>query len=480
MITAKILDQSYITKKSPYRVMVVDADRKTYNLVKKYMQVEVKIDRASTADTALQMLGLQDYDIIILQLHLPLFSGLGLAERLKRLKPDLTLLPIAEKATDVEVKKIRALGYPAPMNIHSMKDEFEIICEEFIIGERRNRMIKKLKSELKNRYGFDRMLSVSEMVNDIYEKINKVANSRVPVLITGNSGTGKELVARMIHETGDRSQKPFLTVNCAAVPEGLLESQFFGHEKGSFTGAVNRVPGKFELAHNGTLFLDEIGEMSPVLQAKLLRVIEYGEFESVGGIEPIKVDVRLITATNRDLDAMVQEGKFRTDLLYRINVFPISLPSLAERIKDIGLLSYYFLRRSCLRNTRQVRYINSGAIRILQEYPWAGNIRELENAVERALILSENIRLTEADFPIQLEWKNKNVGTEMMSITGEKLTTQSIGIKPLKELEAEAISAALLSTEGNISIAAKHLGIGRTTLYNKIEEYNLSQFGTKN
>jgi len=479
MITAKILDQSYITKRHPYRVMVVDSERKTYNLVKKGFQVELKLDRASTADTALQMLGLQEYDLIILQLRLPLFSGLGLAERIKRLKPNITLLPISEKATDSELKKIRSLGYPEPMNIHKAKDEFEAICQEFIIAESRFRMIEKLKSELKSRYGFDRMLSVSKGVNSVYEKILKVASSRVPVLVTGESGTGKELVARMIHETGDRSKKPFLTVNCAAVPEGLLESQFFGHEKGSFTGASDRVPGKFELAHDGTLFLDEIGEMSPALQAKLLRVLEYGEFERVGGIEPINVEVRLITATNRDLELMVREGKFRADLLYRINVFSIKLPSLAERSKDIELLTYHFLRRACLRNNRQVRYIDSGSIRILQEYPWAGNIRELENAVERALILSENIRLTEADFPIQFEWSKKNSSAETVTNVQENLTQHSIGIKPLKELEAEAISAALLSTEGNISIAAKYLGIGRTTLYNKIEEYNLNQFGTK-
>lgn len=479
MNLTKILDQPYITKKHPYKVLIVDPERKTFDLSKKHFQADFLIERASTGDTALQMLGLQDYDLIIVQLHLPLFSGLELTEHLNKLKPDLTLLILADKINDSEQIKLRALGYREPLNYSRFKDELDSLYKEFIYAEHKFRLIEKIKSELKKRYGFDRMLSVSKPVSDVCEKILKVADSRVPVLVTGESGTGKELAARMIHNLSDHKDKPFLTVNCAAVPEGLLESQFFGHEKGSFTGATNRVLGKFELANTGTLFLDEIGEMSAALQAKLLRVLEYGEFERVGGSETIQVDIRLITATNRDLDAMVKEGKFRADLLYRINVFPIKLPSLSERIIDIEILSYHFLRLASLRNKRQVRYIDSGSIRILQEYPWPGNIRELENAVERALILSDRLSLKETDFPVQLEWHQKYGSTNSDPNEIAVSTQHRVGIKPLKMIEAEAISAALQTTEGNISIAAKHLGIGRTTLYNKMEEFDLNQFGIK-
>jgi transcriptional regulator with GAF, ATPase, and Fis domain len=282
----------------------------------------------------------------------------------------------------------------------------------------------------------------------------------------------------MVHQTAARANKPFVTINCAAVPEGLLESQFFGHEKGAFTGAVSRATGKFEQAHNGMLFLDEIGEMSPMLQAKLLRVIEYGEFERVGGEETIHVDVRLITATNRDLDQRVAEGNFRADLFYRINVFPIHLPPLRERYDDILLLTYHFLKQAVERNRRQVNVISDEATLLLQKYPWHGNVRELENSVERAVLLSDGIHLQPKDFPQQLEWLQTQEGKVAATTTPTVRIPISEGIRPLGEVEREAIIDALELTAWNIARAARELGISRNTLYRKIEEHGLETPGT--
>ncbi len=464
-----------VDRRKSYRLLVIDPSPQLTGKLTRELGDPVRIDRAATADTALQMLGLNKFDLMVLQLKLPLFSGLELARRVKKLQPDLAVLPIAQPKMGGEADEIYRLGYPPPVIYPDEEAELMDRCREYIQAAEWHRRINRLKHDLKRNYGFDEILSVTPEIQSVHERLMRVVESRVPVLITGESGTGKELVARMIHRTGERSRRPFITVNCAAVPEGLLESQFFGHEKGAFTGAESQTPGKFELADNGTLFLDEIGEMSPALQSKFLRVLEHGEFERVGGIKTMHVDVRMITATNRNLEEMVEEGTFRADLLYRINVFPIHLPSLRERDQDVTLLAYHFLKLADHRNNRQVHYITPEALELLNSYPWPGNIRELENGIERALLLSDGVRLKPDDFPQQIESRNRQSRQTARApqAADEDGRRQ---VRSLKEIEREAIQNALEVNSGNIALSARQLGISRNTLYRKIKELELRAY----
>ena len=466
---------SWFDHSNPYRILVVDPDRTAAQALSRELGAQVKIERAATADTALQMLGLAPFDLMVLQLRLPLFSGADLAQKLRKILPDLAVIPTAPAEAKPETSEVIKLGYPPPVTLPD--DETELIqrCREYLAAEDWYHQIDWLKMTLRKLYNYDQILSAAPEMAVVHERLTRIVNSKVPVLITGESGTGKELVARMIHTTGGLSRKPFIVVNCAAVPESLLESLFFGHEKGAFTGAVARSPGKFELAHTGTLFLDEIGEMSPALQAKLLRVLEYGEFERVGGSETLKVDVRLLTATNRDLEKRVTGGSFRADLFYRINVFPIHLPPLRERGEDIPLLAYYFLKNAGPRNKRQVRYIQTAALELLRRYPWPGNIRELENAVERALLLCDGIRLTPNDFPHIVDWCRSN-GVEVLPMDDapDSINVGDVNeMHTLREIEKEAIVKTLNACHGKIAEASRRLGISRNTLYRKIMEHEV-------
>lgn len=468
MSIASTLSGPFIDKRHPYHILVVDPNKRLADRIKNGFSADVRIDRTATIDSALQMIGLTNYSLLILQLKLPLFRGVELAHQLKKLKPNIPVLSVSPVGMEAEATEIYRLGYPPPVQFPGGEDELMVRCSEYISTEEWHRRIDRLRNELKKRFGFNEILSMNPEMEEVHEKLVRIVQSHVPVLITGESGTGKELVARMIYRTSDRFRRPFVVVNCAAVPESLLESQFFGHEKGAFTGAVSRMTGKFELANNGTLFLDEIGDMSTALQAKFLRVIEYGEFERVGGNETLKVDVRLITATNRDLEEMVDDNRFRMDLYYRINVFPVHLPPLRQRNEDVNLLAYHFLKKAGLHHNRQVRFITPEAIDVLQHYSWPGNIRELENAVERALLLSDGVRLKAEDFPHQHDWYRQHLEDETDEAPGS-----AEEIRPLKDVERDTIMRALEATKGNVSHAARKLGIGRGTLHNKIKEHKL-------
>jgi transcriptional regulator with PAS, ATPase and Fis domain len=295
-------------------------------------------------------------------------------------------------------------------------------------------------------------------MKQVIELTRVVANSNATVLVTGESGTGKELVARAIHSNSPRNKRSFVAVSCAALPESLLESELFGHEKGAFTGASTRRKGKIELAHNGTLFLDEIGEMSPNIQVHLLRVLEEREFTRVGGNELIKVDVRLVSATNRDLQAALRDNKFREDLYYRLNVVTIELPPLRERTEDILLLAEYFLKKFAIENMKKVTGFSKEVTEFLFKYPWPGNVRELENTIERAVILAQ-----------QEEIQLKDLLQKNSPLIAATPVNHS-----LKEIEIQHIRDVLKDTGGNYSHAAKMLGISRVTLYNKVKKYQLN------
>ncbi|MBP8605767.1 MAG: nif-specific transcriptional activator NifA [Phycisphaerae bacterium] len=321
---------------------------------------------------------------------------------------------------------------------------------------------ERLLRELKTRFNIHNMVGTSGAMQEVYRLIEQVANSNATVLIRGESGTGKDLVAHAIHYNSYRSAKPFIKVNCTALPENLLESELFGHEKGAFTGAVERKPGRFELAEGGTLFLDEIGDFSLHLQVKLLRVIQFKEYERVGGYETLKANVRIIVATNKNLEEEIKNGLFREDLYYRINVFPIYMPPLRERKNDVMLLADYFLEKYARENHKNITRISTPAIEMLTSYHWPGNVRELENCIERAVLLCNEDVIRSEHLPPSLQIAKKTVETGTYTLP-----------EKIEYLEREMIVDALKKTQGCQRHAARELGITERMLGYKIRKYNI-------
>ncbi|MBD3182779.1 AAA domain-containing protein, partial [Candidatus Poribacteria bacterium] len=319
-----------------------------------------------------------------------------------------------------------------------------------------------LKREADERY---QMIGESQVMQELVAKIRQVAPTNSRVLITGENGTGKELAARAIHRNSERKDKPFIQMNYAAIPQDLIESELFGHEKGAFTGAIKRTQGKFEQADGGTILLDEIGDMSLLTQAKVLRVLESGEFTRVGGGELINVDVRVIAATNKELDTEVKEGRFREDLFYRLNVIPINIPALRERTDDIPILADYFMNTFCRENGKRIKKIEPEAMKILQSYSWPGNVRELKNLVERLVIMAPSDTIKPSDLP--------------SSLTGDESISPDISSMTLKdarnEFERKFILDALDKHDWNVTETASQLGIERTNLYRKMRQHDIER-----
>jgi len=320
----------------------------------------------------------------------------------------------------------------------------------------------RLQEELKNRFRPSNIIGNSNAMQEVLNLIPRVAKSDTTVLIRGESGTGKELIAHAIHYNSNRANKPFIKVNCAALPETIIESELFGHEKGAFTGAIATRKGRFELAHGGTLFLDEIGDLSPATQIKLLRVLQDKEFERVGGVTTIKVDVRIIAATNRNLEQLIKENRFREDLYYRLNVFPIHIPPLRERKTDILLLADYFVEKYSRENHKNIRRISTPAIDMLMAYHWPGNVRELENCIERAVLLSNDDVIHGHHLPPTLQTAEAS-GTVIKSTLKETL----------ESVEKEMIMDALKSSRGNMAKAARTLGITERIMGLRVRKYGI-------
>ncbi len=321
---------------------------------------------------------------------------------------------------------------------------------------------ERLQADLVRKYNITNIIGNSKAMHEVYANIARVAKSNATVLIRGESGTGKELVAHAIHYNSPRAKKPFVKVNCAAIPDNLIESELFGHEKGAFTGAVARKPGKFELAQGGTIFLDEIGDLSPQLQVKLLRVLQEKEFERVGGWETVKVNVRVIAATNRDLETLMAEGRFREDLYYRLNVFPIYLPPLRERRTDILLLAEHFLEKYARENGKDIRRITTPAIDMLMRYHWPGNVRELENCIERAVLLCEEPAIHSYHLPPTLQTADESRSAVDLPFA-----------EAVRHFETDLIVDALKATRGNIRKAAERLQTTPRIVGYKIRKYGI-------
>ncbi len=438
-------------------------------LQQKGFHVEVAYDGAE----GISRLNENFYDVVITDLSMPKVSGLKVLEHIVENTPEticIILTGFGSIKSAVEAIKLGAYDYlTKPIAL----EELLLTIEKALETRQLRRENEYLRRKLWQEWGYGEIIGKSKAMRRVFALIEKVADTESTVLILGESGTGKELVARAIHAASDRREGPFIPVNCGAIPEELLESELFGHEKGAFTGAIKTRIGRFELAHGGTIFLDEIAEMSPKLQVKLLRVLQERTFERIGGTKPIKVDIRVIAATNKDLEKEVKEGRFREDLYYRLNVIPIKLPPLRERLEDIPLLVEHFLARFSNRKKEPIQGISKEALECLMKHDWPGNVRELENVIERMVILSNGPQLTLEDVP---EYILEKTGTVKNTAYVQEFDIPDEGVHLptlVAEFEKNLILKALEKTGWVKNRAAKLLRINRTTLIEKMKKQKI-------
>ncbi len=412
---------------------------------------------------AIEKVKTESFNVAFVDMKMPGLDGIEVLRAVKRINPDTSVIIMTAYATiETAIKAMQEGAYNYLVKPFSL-DEAELIVKA--IGEYQELVAENilLRQQLEERYSFQNIIGESQHMKEVLELVENIADSNSTVLIQGASGTGKEVIARLIHMKSLRRDKPFIAANCAAIPGELLESELFGHEKGAFTGASYAKKGRFELANGGTLFLDEVGEMSLNAQIHLLRVLQEREFRKVGGTELIKIDVRIIASSNRDLEQEVKKERFRQDLFYRLNVITIYLPELKKRKEDIPFLVGYMMKKYGIESGRGKKTMSPEALDLLMKYDWPGNIRELENVIERLVILCR-------DEVIRPEHLPQNIKKEPQ----EKLNI-FIPDKPLEEIEKQYIYEVLKDTKWNKSKSAKILGIERRTLYNKIDKYNLKK-----
>ena len=448
------------------RILVVDDEKNYLVVLSALLQGEgYEVASASSGARALALVGEEEPDLVITDMRMPAMSGLELIQRLQELAPDTPVIVMTAYGTvenAVEAMKAGAVDYiTKPFE----NQQLLLTVSKALRLRRLMAQNRLLREELDRGRGFEEIIGESRAMREVFAMVDKVAATRATVLITGESGTGKELIARAIHKRSPRAGEAFVAVNCTALTETLLESELFGHEKGAFTGATARRQGRFELAHQGTLFLDEVGEIPPTTQVKLLRVLQERTFERVGGNQPIKVDVRIIAATNRDLARAVAEGNFRDDLFYRLNVVRIELPPLRERKEDLPALVAHFVKKYAAEIGRQPPRVSPEAMRRIYEHSWPGNVRELENALERAVILAgEEIR--PRDLPLEVVPTREDSGG--ISIPPGMGINQAV-----EALEIGMIKRALAEHQGVQARAAEALGISKSHLAYKIKKYGL-------
>lgn len=454
-------------KLKTYQVLIVDDDKNICKMIEASLRKEKKyeIQTALSGEACLKSIRENIFpDIVLLDIQMPGIDGI---ETLKRIKQEDSRIPVVMMSAHGTIERaVRSMKLGAYDFITKpfARDRLLITVNNALMTSSLRKEVDELRSELKNKYTFDNIVGQSGIMQEVFRSVEKVVNSNVTVLIQGESGTGKELIARAIHyHSKTRSSKAFVAVNCTALPESLLESELFGHEKGAFTGAAGRRIGKFELANGGTIFLDEIGLMTPATQSKVLRVLQEREFERVGGNEMVKVDTRIISATNKDLEEAMKKGEFREDLYYRVSVFPIKLPSLREHKEDIPLLAAHFLKKYSDQEGKELEGVSSDALDLLMAYNWPGNVRELENAIERAVVLAIGKEISAKDLPAAV----RSLGEKRIYESDNTLASW------IEKLEEDALRQALLECEGNISQTAKKLGIGRATIYRKAKKYGL-------
>jgi len=443
------------------KILLVDDDQSVLDGLKKILtQDGYAVSTASSGYEALNLLSKRGVDIILTDMKLPGMGGLSLIQEIRKKNEPVAIVVITAYSsvkTAVDAIKCGADDYlTKPLNI----EELQVVLEK--LWERQQLIVQNLilKEKLKDKYKFSELIGCSPSMDSIFKMIGDVSSSMASVLITGETGTGKELVANALHYRSDRACMPFVALHCAALSEGVLESELFGHEKGAFTDAIQTRKGRFEMADHGTLFLDEVGDMSLKVQVKLLRVLEKGEFERVGGEKTLKVDVRLIAATNRNLEKEIAEGRFREDLFYRLNVVSIHLPPLRERQEDIPLLSNFFVVKYTKKYKKEIEGLAPEVVNALCAYPWSGNVRELEHVIERAVVLCKNSAISIEHLPEAIVSKKEDAAVVKIPI----------GLS-LKEAEKEIIQKTLQMTRGNKKDAAKILGISTRKIEYKVKEW---------
>jgi two-component system response regulator AtoC len=444
------------------RILVVDDEEIVRESLGGWLEKDgFFVASAPDGKTAVERLKAEPWDVLLLDLKMPGMDGLQVLEEAKKLRPEAAAVIMTAYATvdtAVAAMKMGAFDYLVkPFD----PEELSLMMQKIVTQQHLVRENAELRRALKKEWRFRDLVSKSPAMHKVFELARVAAKSSSTILVLGESGSGKEVLARAIHAESPRAEAPFVAVSCAALTESLLESELFGHEKGAFTGAVARRKGKFEAASGGTLFLDEVGDISPKLQLDLLRVLEDRKFNRVGGTDPIEVDVRIVAATNRDLRKAVQDGVFREDLFYRLNVIPVVMPPLRDRKEDIPILVEHFLERLSVEMKKKLDGVSPEAMAALMAHSWPGNVRELRNILERGAVVAKGdvIQLPDLGFAAQ-------AAAESGSDPGT-----------LEEVERRHIAEVLAHTGGNVSQAARVLGIDRVTLYNKMRKYQLSRPG---
>ena len=425
-----------------------------------------QVSSANDARAGLLLLEKDDPDVVLTDLRMPGMDGIDLLTKVKQMRPETMVVLMTAFGTVKTAVKAMKLGAEDYLSKPIDVEELEVVLQKTVEKKRLLEETRALRERLEHKYRLENLVGESPEMLSLFKTIRQVAPSRASVLLLGESGTGKELFAQALHQNSPRRHKPFVKVACAALPETLLESELFGHEKGSFTGATYSRPGRFETADGGTLFLDEIGDISPTVQVKLLRFLEEREFERVGGNRTFRVDVRIVTATHRDLRKKLEEGSFREDLYYRLNVIEIHIPPLRQRSGDIPILAHHFLAKYGELNGKVLRGIDDAALALLLQHSWPGNVRELENAIERAVVLSNESILMPAHFPTL---SRSQVGAPAPPAgAGAGL---SIPGSTLADIEREAILRTLEAVGGSTSRAASLLKISPRKIQYKLKEY---------
>ncbi len=468
-----------------HTILIIEDDEKMRRLLELILGQEgYRVDSAPSGQQGIQKLSEQSasngYDLVLTDLQMPGLTGMDVLEQVKKTLPETPVLIVTgfgTVKTAVEAMKKGAFDYIAkPID----NEELKCVVKRALEIRQLFTQHQQLSQGLRERFNFDRVIGSSEQIQKVKKLLADVVDTDSTILITGESGTGKELLARAIHYSGRRAQCSLVAINCAAIPETLLESELFGYEKGAFTDAKTSKPGRLKIANGGTVFFDEVAELSPMTQVKLLRVLQEKEIEPLGGTKSIKVDIRIIAATNKDLFEQVKKGHFREDLYYRINVFPVHIPSLRERKEDIRSLLEFFVHQFSHELGKKIKGFAPEALSILEQHPWPGNIRELENLVERVMIICKSQWVEAADLPagffsVSPDQSSGSTPAMLSHPGADSSSLLTLGLSSLEQLEERLIRDALERTSGNVTEAARLLKITRNTLRYRMHKYGLSR-----
>lgn len=450
-------------------ILVVDDEVSVREMLEDILSSEgYRVETAQDGRQALDKIKQEHPDVVLMDNRMPELTGMEVLEFIRETGSDVPVIMMTAYGTTemtIQAMKLGAFDYimkPFKLN------ELLLVLQKAATMQRLNSEIAALRAELGQQQPGGALIGNSPQMQEIYKTIGRVADTNVTVLIRGESGTGKELVARAIHENSSRQHQPFIKINCAAIPENLLETELFGYEKGAFTGAGNRKLGKFEIANKGTIFLDEIGEMTPATQVKILRVLQEREYERVGGNETVRVDVRIVAATNKELEREVETGAFREDLFYRLNVVSINLPPLRERQSDIADLIDFFLNKSNYQLNKKVQGVSLEAKHLLEQYNWPGNVRELQNVCERMVVMATGPVISVEDLPLNVRAAGEEAG---LSVYQGGMSLKEM----LMDAERQIILRALQDSNWNRTMVARQLGVSRRSLYDKIKQLGLEE-----